>query len=207
MKKLFLSIILSATILGGVSAHTVQADEAVSLNLAAYETYLNNMKTLTGDFKQTASNGTIHSGKLHLSRPGKMRLNYNPPSPLLVVADGEWLITYDKELDETNYVSLENTPAEFILRPHIEFGDDVKVLSVVPQNEDTLAITLAKADNMEEGQITLVFDTNPVSLREWTVIDGQGAQTQVVLSNLQLNTAVSDSLFKFNKPNLAEKLF
>ena len=176
-------------------------------DLPSFEKYLNNMNTLEGDFRQVTENGGSYTGKLHLSRPGKMRLNYDAPSPLLIIADGEWLITYDKELDETNYVSLENTPAEFILRPHIQFDGDVQVVSVVPQSNDTTAVTLVKVANPEEGQITLVFSNDPVELKEWTVVDSQGAETHVILSNLQLNKPVSDSLFKFNKPNLVEKLF
>lgn len=180
---------------------------ANSVDLSSFEKYLNDMGTLKGDFRQDSTNGRSHTGKLHLSRPGKMRLNYNPPSPLLIVADGKWLITYDKELDETNYVSLDNTPAEFILRPNVKFSGDIQVVSVVPQANDTTAITLVKSEKPDEGQITLVFVNDPVSLKEWAVTDSQGSETHVILSNLSLNVPVSDSLFQFDDPNLVEQVF
>ena len=180
---------------------------AHAVDLSSFETYLNDMGTLKGDFRQDSTNGRSYTGKLHLSRPGKMRLNYNPPSPLLIVADGKWLITYDKELDETNYVSLNNTPAEFILRPHVQFSGDTQVVGVVPQADDTTAITLVKTEKPDEGQITLVFANDPVSLKEWTVTDSQGSETHVILSNISLNDPVSDSLFQFDDPNLVEQVF
>jgi outer membrane lipoprotein-sorting protein len=198
---MFKKLVLSSMLCLSTAAFAGSAD------LGPFEKYLNDMGTLKGDFRQDSTNGRSHTGKLHLSRPGKMRLNYNPPSPLLIVADGKWLITYDKELDETNYVSLNNTPAEFILRPNVKFSGDIQVISVVPQANDTTAITLVKSEKPDEGQITLVFANNPVSLKEWTVTDSQGSETHVILSNLSLNVPVSDSLFQFDDPNLVEQVF
>lgn len=172
-----------------------------------YENYLNGLKTLAGDFTQINSQGKTAQGKIQISRPGKMRLSYNPPSTLLIVADGKWLITKDIQADEVNYVSLENTPAAFILRPQVHFSGDVAITNIIPKDNDTTEISLIRREDPDAGYITLVFKDNPVSLKEWSVVDAQGITTRVVLSNIQSNVQLPAGLFHIESPNLFQQIF
>src|SRR3990167_1429141 len=172
-----------------------------------YENYLNALKTLAGDFTQINSQGNTAQGKIQISRPGKMRLSYNAPSSLLIVADGKWLITKDTQADEINNVSLENTPAAFILRPHVRFGGDVAITNIIPKDNNTTEISLIRTEDPDAGYITLVFQDNPVALKEWSVIDAQGVETRVALSNLKSNVQLPANLFHFETPNLIQQIF
>jgi outer membrane lipoprotein-sorting protein len=172
----------------------------------AYEDYLNSLKTLSGEFSQVNSKGQKATGTIQISRPGKMRLTYDPPSPLLIVSNGKWLITYDRQADDVNYVSLENTPAAFILRPNIRFSGDVAITGVEPKEGET-AISLVRKEEPEAGYITLVFNDDPISLKEWSVIDAQGIETRVSLSKLQQNIKLPADLFKIESPNLLQQIF
>lgn len=171
-----------------------------------FETYLEKLKTLKGEFVQINSKGQKETGRLYISRPGKMRLTYNSPSSLVIIANGKWLLTYDKEADETNYVSVENTPATFILRPHIRFSGDVTITSIVPKGEVT-EISLVRTDEPDAGTLSLVFANDPVSLKAWSVIDGQGTETRVVLSKVQSNIPLPAELFMMESPNLIQQIF
>ena len=135
-----------------------------------------------------------------------MRLTYNPPSSLLIVADGKWLITKDREADEVDYTSLEKTPAAFILRPHVRFSGDVEVTNVVPRDETT-EVSLIRKEEPDAGYITLVFKDNPVALKEWSIIDSQGIETRVILSKVQTNVDLPSGLFHIKKPNLLQQIF
>ncbi len=171
-----------------------------------FENYLNELKTLSGDFTQTNSKGQRVTGTIQISRPGKMRLDYNPPSSLLIVADGKWLVTYDKEADEVSYVSLDNTPAAFILRPYIQFSGDVAITSIIPKGNAT-EISLIRKEEPDAGYISLVFSNNPVALKEWSVVDSQGVKTRVVLSQIETNVNLSPDLFMIKSPNLIQQIF
>ena len=175
--------------------------------LQQYENYLNNLHTLSADFTQVSSRGQTSTGTIQISRPGKMRLSYNPPSGLVIVADGKWLITQDTHADEVNYVSLENTPAAFILRPQVRFGGDVAVTNIIPQEDGTTAISLVRRDEPDAGYITLVFADDPVVLKEWSVMDAQGITTRVVLSNIKSNIPLDAGLFHIESPNLLQQIF
>lgn len=198
MKKfLFTLITLSFCLMGASAMERTQK----------YENYLNSMHTLSGNFTQSNSQGQTSTGTIQISRPGKMRLTYNPPSSLLIVADGKWLITYDRQADDVNYVSLENTPAAFILRPQVRFSGDVAITSIVPKEDNTTEISLIRRKEPEAGYITLVFEDDPISLKEWSVVDAQGITTRVVLSNVQTNIPLPPELFHIQSPNLIQQIF
>lgn len=198
MKKLFYTFMTLSFFLKGAFAME---------GTQKYENYLNSVQTLSGDFTQINSRGQTSTGKIQISRPGKMRLTYNPPSGLLIVADGKWLITYDRQADEVNYVSLENTPAAFILRPQVRFSGDVAITQIIPKQDNTTEISLIRTDDPDSGYITLVFEDNPVSLKEWSVMDAQGITTRVVLSNMQTNVQLPAGLFHIESPNLIQQIF
>lgn len=171
-----------------------------------YEAYLNKLKTLAGEFTQISSRGQTTTGFIQISRPGKMRLTYNAPSTLLIVADGKWLITKDRETDQVDYVSLDKTPAAFLLSPHIRFSEDIEVTSVIPKGETT-EISLIRKDDPDAGMMTLVFQENPMALKEWSIRDGQGIETRVVLSKLKSNISLPPELFAIESPNLIQQIF
>jgi outer membrane lipoprotein-sorting protein len=172
----------------------------------AYENYLNELKTLTGNFTQINNNGQTVTGTIQIARPGKMRLTYDPPSSLLIVADGKWLITADTSADQIDYVSLDKTPAAFILSRNINFGRDVVVTDIVPKGETTEVSFIRKAEP-DAGQITLVFEDNPVALKEWSILDPQGAETRVILFDIQFNIPLDPRLFAIKSPSLLQQIF
>src|SRR3546814_8770255 len=66
--------------------------------------YLNDIKTLQGRFVQTSSNGAYAEGAVYLDRPGHMRFDYDPPTPVLIIANGLSLLYYDEELKEATFL-------------------------------------------------------------------------------------------------------
>lgn len=200
MKLNFLGFILFS-ILGFFVGHTSAFTE-----IQQYENYLNEVKTLSGNFTQINSKGQTVTGTIQISRPGKMRLTYNPPSSLVIVADGKWLITKDREADQVDYISLDKTPAAFILKSHIKFSGDVEVTNVVPK-ENATEVSLIRKEDPEAGSINLVFQESPVALKEWSVVDAQGIETRVILSNIKSNVQLSPTLFAIESPSIIQQIF
>src|SRR5690554_5782401 len=55
------------------------------------EDYLNSIKTLDARFQQVDSNNKRASGRIYIQKPGKLRFEYDPPTPVLIVANGRHL--------------------------------------------------------------------------------------------------------------------
>jgi outer membrane lipoprotein-sorting protein len=134
-------------------------------------------------------------------------MQYDPPSPVLVVADGSFLIVHDKELGEPSYIPLGSTPAGILVQSNVKLdGKDVHVVRV-NHLPGVLNVTLVQADDPQAGELTLVFSEKPFGLRQWRVTDAQGQTTTVSLYEPQTGVALDKKLFefrdsKFDKPKL-----
>jgi len=158
--------------------------------------YLNGIHTMSARFQQVANNGAVSSGRLWVSRPGRMRFEYERPNTLALLADAGYVYQWDKELQQTAKVELRSTPAWFILRDPISFGSDV-IVTRFEQGGGTIRATVVEDAHPDLGSLTLAFTENPLSLRQWTVVDQQGRHTTVTLSDVQIGVALDPRLFQY----------
>lgn len=164
------------------------------------ERYLNAVETLKARFVQVSGNGNYAEGDLYLSRPGKMRLAYDPPVPILIVADGRFLIYYDSKLKQVSYLGIDSTPAGIILRPRVRLGGDVTVTGI-NRSFGTLEVSLIQTAEPAAGELTLLLTENPMTLRQWRVKDAQGQVVTVSLFDARTGLSLDPKLFKFHDPN------
>ncbi|MCQ4162307.1 outer membrane lipoprotein carrier protein LolA [Roseomonas sp. GC11] len=167
------------------------------------EAYLNSITTLRARFLQIAQNGAAAEGTAFIARPGRMRFDYDPPEPLLLIASDGQFLYYDRELRQPSIVPVSSTPLAFLLRERISFGGDIEVLGVERQG-GLAGITVRRKDAPSEGQLTLIFSENPMELRQWVVVDGQGRQTRVTLTAVETGMTLPRRLFTFNDPGFFE---
>lgn len=169
-------------------------------DVARAESYLNQITTLRARFLQVAPSGDTVEGTIYLSRPGKLRLEYDPPSPILVVADGSFLIYIDKKLGQTSYIGLESSPAGILIRPQVRLDGAGLKVARVSRAPGVLNVTVVAPDKPEQGQITLVFTESPFMLKQWRVLDAQGQVTQVSLFDAKTDLALKGDLFEYKDP-------
>jgi outer membrane lipoprotein-sorting protein len=174
-----------------------QADAAV---IARVQAYLNSLGTLKARFLQVAPNGAVTRGTAWLERPGRMRFEYDLPSPLLLVAGHGFVLFSDSKLGQTSNIPLGQTPLGILLAEHIDLTTGGLRVTGIRQLPAELQITLVRAANPAEGSLTLTFATDPMTLRQWTVTDAQQQRTTVTLYNIQTGGKFDQSLFNPNAP-------
>ena len=163
--------------------------------LARLLDYLNRIDTLKSRFVQVSSNGAYAEGDLYLDRPGRMRFEYDPPHPALLIANGVTLLYYDRELQQATFLPLWETPLWFLIREDIDLEKGVELQSI-ERRAATIRVTLQLSADGGEGQVTLVFGDRPISLHSWEIQDAQGISTQVALVNPDFGAEVERSLFE-----------
>lgn len=171
------------------------------------EQYLNRLDTVKARFLQVSSNGQAAEGDIYISRPGHMRVEYDPPVPVLIVADGRFLIYYDSELEQVSYLPLGSTPASILTRKNINLLGGDLILTDFTEKNGTLRVTVVQADDPYSGSVTLVFEENPIMLRRWTVVDAQGVETDVSLVTARFDEPIDPDLFEFKDPRIFGKDF
>ncbi len=164
--------------------------------IARVEAYLNSIDTLRSSFVQINPDGGQVTGEMYYARPDKMRLQYDPPSGVVIVADQWQMLFYDGRLKQESRLLTGQTPLGFLLSDEIELDGDVTVTGVEEAGGE-LRITLVRTDEPGQGSITLVFAEQPLELRRWTVVDAQGLPTHVVLDGIETGVALDDELFVF----------
>jgi outer membrane lipoprotein-sorting protein len=172
-------------------------------DLARIEAYLNALTTLRARFLQIAQNGAAAEGTAWIWRPGRMRFEYDPPEPLLLVADAGQFLMYDRELRAPTTLLVSRTPLGILLRREVRLSGDVTVAGI-ERSGGFLRVTVYRTSEPNEGRLTLVFNPDPLELRQWAVTDGQRRETRVTLSRIETGLRFPAGLFQFNDPRFFE---
>jgi outer membrane lipoprotein-sorting protein len=165
-------------------------------DVARVESYLDALRSMKARFLQVAPDGAITRGVVWLERPGRMRFQYDPPSPFLLVANYGILVFRDNQLNQTSNIPLGRTPLGILLADHASFSGDVTVTKFV-RLPGQLQVSLVRNANPGEGTLTLIFADEPLALRQWIVVDQQGKQTRVAFTNLEVGANVDAKLFEY----------
>jgi outer membrane lipoprotein-sorting protein len=172
-------------------------------DLKRIETYLDSLRTLKAQFLQVAPNGQITRGTAWLDRPGRMRFEYDAPSPLLLVAGHGLVVFHDKSLNQTSNIPISQTPLGILLADHVTFGGDVSVTGI-QRLPGQIQVSIIRTSSPGDGTLTLIFADNPLTLRQWTVIDAQRQETRVTLYNVETGGNFDQKLFQFIDPRLTQ---
>ena len=155
---------------------------------------MENVKTASGRFDQLSPDYTMSSGSFALSRPGKVRFDYDDPSPLLIVSNGTTVAMQDSELETTDRVPLGSTPLALLLDDKLDFGSDAEIVDVSEMG-DEVAVTLRDPDGEMDGTLTLLFSGPAHDLAGWRAIDSGGNMTSVQLHNVVTGKKLNPRLF------------
>ncbi|MDX2083637.1 MAG: outer membrane lipoprotein carrier protein LolA [Rickettsiales bacterium] len=173
-----------------------------SEEITQIESYLNNIHNLSSKFIQESADGKITQGKLFLSRPGKMRLEYDGPPKILIIVNGSVLAYKDIELDETSYLSTNTTPASFLTRANISFmAKDVEITDI-KKSDNQIKISVMKKNRKEAGEFSVIFSTNPLKFIKMEVKNDLEQITVVTLENPDFSTSLNSNLFVIKNNNL-----
>jgi outer membrane lipoprotein-sorting protein len=161
---------------------SLSSEQASSIN--AISKYINSFKTLQGEFSQISPKGNLSRGVFYIQKPGKMRFEYAPPNPFLIVADGKWLTIKNVKKEKGDQFPLSQTPLRLVLGSKVDILKETNILGFEEQ-DGIASVTLEdKETTLGSGQLILVFDQTRNALQQWVVIDGKGRRTTVTLENV-----------------------
>mgnify|MGYP004711571507 CR=1 FL=1 len=166
--------------------------------VARVQDTLAQITTLQARFQQIAPDGKAVAGTATLDRPGRMRFDYDSPSPLLLVANDGKVVFQDRSVGQVTVMPLDRTPLGLLLRPDLKLSGDVTVTGFDRKNGQ-INLQVEKTESPGEGNLTLMFSEAPLALLGWEVVDAQGRTTRIALSDIRTGGSVSQSLFTLPK--------
>jgi outer membrane lipoprotein-sorting protein len=160
--------------------------------------YLMSVQTMIGNFVQVGPDGRRSEGKIYLQKPGRIRFEYNPPSPIELVADGSSLVVRDRSLNTQDLYPLSQTPLRFLLADRIDLLRDTNVIAI---SADDMFVSVMIEEKQTLGgthRVMLMFNAKDTQLKQWTITDPQGYDTTVAVSNLDNSKRPDPSMFKID---------
>ena len=194
-----------ATVVAFVFATPIGA-QAQQAGVPEVETYINSIRTLQARFVQSNPNGSVVQGTLYLSKPGRMRFQYDPPSQLKIVADGSQVTMWDPATRDFGQWPIGWTAASFLVKEPLQLSGDITVEALQRQQDGLLALTMTQTRKPQEGKFIVRMSESPMQLRGWSIIDNRGNKVDVTLTDLKTGTQLADSLFKYDGPDAGQIL-
>lgn len=195
-----LATALAATLLAALPAMAALPPGDAD-TLRQIEAYLDGIGTLEARFSQIGPDGGLARGTVYIQRPGRLRIDYDPPSRILLVATDWRLIFWDGSIQQQNVIPVSETPLAFLLGEKLALGSGLEVTRMA-RREGEIDLTVTRSDAPDQGSVTLTFGERPLELRRWSVTDAQGLTTAVILEGTQTGKPLDPALFRWRDPKL-----
>jgi outer membrane lipoprotein-sorting protein len=173
-------------------------DATQKAQAAKVSAYLSSLQTLVGNFVQVGPDGSKTTGDFYIQKPGKVRFEYNPPTPIEIIADGSSLAVRDRNLATQDIYPLSQTPLRFLLSDRIDLMKDTNVVSVTADDVFISVTIEEKQALVGTSRLMLMIGAKDGQLKQWTVTDPQGYDTTVAVYNLDSTRKVDPNLFKID---------
>jgi outer membrane lipoprotein-sorting protein len=163
--------------------------------------YLSSVQTLQGKFVQVGGDGRRTTGDFYLAKPGRVRFEYDDPSPIELVADGTSVVVRDRNLATQDVYPLSQTPLRFLLADRVDLTKDTNVIAAYADDVFVTVVLEERNTLVGTSRLTIMFGAKNMQLKQWTVTDPQGFDTTVAVYDLDPNKKPDPGLFKIDFTN------
>ena len=189
-----------AALLGRPGSASALSPEQRSI-IERVNNYLSTMQILSGKFVQVGPDGRRTQGTFYISKPGKVRFEYDDPSPIELIADGQSVVVRDRRLATQDVYPLSQTPLRFLLADHVDLTKDTSLVAVYADDVFITVVVEEKNGVVGTSRLMIMFNAKNMQLKQWTVTDPQGYDTTVAVYNLDTSKRPDPGMFKIDYTN------
>ena len=161
-------------------------------------TYLSTVQILSGNFIQVGPDGGRTQGQFYIQKPGKVRFEYDPPSPIDIISDGQSVVVRDRKLATQDLYPLSQTPLRFLLADRINLLKDTNLVAVYADDVFVTAVMEEHQPIIGTSRLMIMFSAKDMALKQWTVTDPQGYDTTVAVYNLDTTRRPDPAMFRID---------
>jgi outer membrane lipoprotein-sorting protein len=185
-------------LLGGKTGPTVTLKPEQRVVIDKINNYLSGVRVLSGRFVQVGPDGGRTQGQFYISKPGKVRFEYDDPSPIELVADGQSVVVRDRKLATQDVYPLSQTPLRFLLADRVDLMKDTSLVAIYADDVFITAVVEEKNGVVGTSKLMIMFSATDMQLKQWTVTDPQGYDTTVAVFNLDTSKRPDPNMFKID---------
>ena len=159
---------------------------------------------MVGNFVQVGPDGSRMKGEFYMQKPGRVRFEYDPPSPMEIIADGQSVVVRDRKLATQDVYPLSQTPLRFLLSDRIDLLRETNMVAVRSDDMNVTVVIQEWQALIGTSQLMMVLGAKDYQLKQWTVKDPQGYDTTVAISNLDISKRPDPRLFRLDYARYAQ---
>jgi outer membrane lipoprotein-sorting protein len=159
--RLFCSLWL---LLLGVVANKAYCNDKEEL--LQIEAYLNSLKHIVAKFTQVDSHDNTQKGNFFLSRPGKLKWEYQDPKKITILFNDNKIFYHDKDLDQRSEYQAVDSLIYFLITPKIDFSSlssEYYVQSFSKTKKYT-ELEVKKKNQSKDETLIIKFSNDPTKL-------------------------------------------
>ncbi len=157
-------------------------------------------------FIQTDSNKVDSGGWMIVGKNGLARIEFEPPSHIVMVADGNWLVVHDAQYDRTSYLPLDKGILGALLNPK-EFNSLNKLEVSKIENDFTTGYSVV-SENFSGSELRIYFKNSDNILSNWEILENGKISIRVKIlkiKKLENIKGLDKNIFKFLDSMRADK--
>ena len=185
-----------AALLGKSTSGTLNPEQRALIDRV--NNYLSSMQVMTGKFVQVGPSGARTKGDFYISKPGRVRFEYDDPSPIELIADGQSVVVRDRSLATQDVYPLSQTPLRFLLADHVDLMKDSMLKAVYADDVFITVVVEEKNGIVGTSRLMIMFAAKDMQLKQWTVTDPQGYDTTVAVYNLDTSKRPDPAMFRID---------
>ena len=166
--------------------------------------YLSSVQQLVGNFVQAGPDGSRIRGEFYVQKPGRVRFEYEPPSQIEIIADGQSVVVRDRKLGTQDVYPLSQTPLRFLLSDRIDLMRETNVIGVQSDNLYVTVVIEERQALIGTSRLMMMVGAKDYQLKQWTITDPQGYDTTVAVSNLDTSKRLDPTLFRIDYTRYAQ---
>jgi outer membrane lipoprotein-sorting protein len=183
---------------------TVALNPTQRTQIDKISSYLSSVQQLVGNFVQVGPDGSRVKGEFYIQKPGKVRFEYDPPSPIEIIADGQSVVVRDRKLATQDLYPLSQTPLRFLLSERIDLAKETNIVGIRADDVFVTIIIEERQALIGTSRLMMMVGAKDFQLKQWTITDPQGYDTTVAVSNLDTSKRPDPNLFKIEYTRYAQ---
>ena len=151
----------------------------------------NSVRTMSGNFLQTNSDGTMTYGKFFLSKPFKSKFVYKNEEDI-IVTNQSLIAVLDNEGYQLDSYPIGQSPLKDILRDKVDLiHKDKKV--IIKEDEENYIAKIRFSN--KPGEVELSFTKDDLTLKKWQIIDEFEQVTVLEFTKIKKNISINPEIY------------
>ena len=153
----------------------------------------NEIKSMSGSFKQTDTDGNISEGKFYFLKPYKSRFEYDGKQEN-IITNQRLLKIVDKAGYQIDSYPIGNNILKKILSNEIDISKEFSITDIKLIKEQ-YQLNLKLNQKTGSNQSKVYFDRNTFDLKKWEIFDEFENKTVLEFTKIKKNIFISENLF------------